>query len=105
MLIEKSSGAVSKIVPVSNHKVHTTFQLVATEAVMANMTDIVFEIPDSDFDYHNMDSYSGGWVPLKYKGETIALNSGTRSVTLYGSIMVRVNKSVDEQVGVAWATV
>ena len=102
MLITKASGITAEIVHTRQNLRNTTFQIAATEVVLSSVTDIDFEIPDSDFDLSDLDSYAGGWVALIINSIPVVLNSSNRSVSLFGTTVCRISKTADEQVGVAW---
>jgi len=102
MLITKASGIVAPVVRAKEYHIGTALQLVGEEATLAAMTDITIEVPSDDFEPQNMDSYSGGWTALKCNGSTIVLNADNMAYKFEASMVCRVNKHVDEQVGVAW---
>ena len=100
MLIDLDSGIkATKPIRTQAYRNGTTFQLVTA---LPSPTPIIIEIPTEPFDYENLDSYSGGWTQLKSNGTALQLDASNNAVTVYGSIVIRLNKSVDEQAGVNW---
>ena len=103
MLISTGSGVTSVVVRAQNYHVNTTLQLVGAEADIAAMTDIAIEQPAADFDPSEIDSYTGAWTALKSEGNAVVLNSDNRAYKFTSSIVVRLNKTAAESVGVAWS--
>lgn len=108
MLFTQTSGIDTHVIHGKDYNQQSTFQLVGTEASLAAMADIVFEIPDTDFEPSQFDAnstnpYTGGWSSLIQGGNAVILNNNDRATTIYGSLIFRVSKTVDQAVGVHWA--
>ncbi len=100
MLIDLDSGIITtNPIRTQQYRNGTTFQLVTA---LATVTPILIEIPTDPFDYETLDEYTGGWTQIVQDSSPLQLDTNNNTVTVYGSVVIRLNKQADEQVGVNW---
>lgn len=100
MLINLDSGiTATKPIRTQAYRNGTTFQLVTA---LPSPTPIIIEIPAEPFDYETLDEYTGGWRQLVQGGTPLQLDANNNATTVYGSVVIRLNKTADEQTGVNW---